>query len=1043
MFRQYDKSFDQPKLEADVLKYWDEKDIFKKELALRENAKRFVFYEGPPTANGLPGIHHALARTIKDTVCRFKSMTGHFVERKAGWDTHGLPVELKIEADLGIKHKDEIENYGIENFNKKCRESVWKYKTEWDDFTRKMGYWIDLDHPYITYTNDYVETVWWILKKFHDEDLLYKGYKILPWCPRCGTALSSHEVAQGYKEVKDPSIFVKMKLKGENNTFFLVWTTTPWTLISNIMVALAADETYVKVKHYDQYLILAKARLHVLEGEYEIVEEKSGKDYERTPYEPLFPFMAEGVENGYYATVADFVTMDDGSGIVHCAPAFGADDYELGKKYDVPVLQAVDTRGNFIDRVTPWAGQFVKDADPDITKDLRTRELLYKSEKHEHTYPFCWRCDSPLLYYARSSWFIKTTSFKEKMIENNKQICWYPPEIGEKRFGEWLENNIDWALSRERYWGTPLPVWICESCEKQTAIGSIEQLKELALSPLDDDEIDLHRPYVDNIKIKCSHCGGEATRVKEVIDAWFDSGSMPYGQAHYPFEHKDDFESNYFPSEFIAEGLDQTRGWFYSMLAISTFVTGTSSYKRCIVNNLVLDTEGKKMSKRLGNIIRPKELFDKYGADIVRWYFLSGSQVSLPKKFDEDGLLEVMRRFFSTLQNSYSFFALYAELDKFDPHSKMPENIPLIDTWLLSRMHGMIRDTNEAFEKFEFTRATRIITNFVVDELSNWWIKRSRKRFWGAEMSDDKSAAYHVLYQSLMNTAKLIAPVAPFFAEDIYRRLTESFDGFAESVHHCDYPVADEAHINKDLDYAMSTAENVVRLGRAARKDANAKVRQPLQKLYVINDSGSAPKGLDNLFQVILEELNVKEISFTGDDSSFISFKTEPQFRQIGPKFGKLANVVGEFIRNMSSEQAVEIQQNGSIKASFDGVEKTLTTEEVHIKVLPREGYAAAADNQLKVAIDLTMTDTLIAEGFARELVNKIQNMRKNGGLEVTDRINLGISASDEIDKAVKMFGDYIKSETLSVGLDNNIDRSIKKEWNINGIDTVIAIEKN
>jgi len=1040
MFRQYDKSFDQPRLEEDVLKFWEDNDIFKKSLNLRRNGNRYIFYEGPPTANGLPGIHHAMARTIKDSVCRYKSMKGHFVERKAGWDTHGLPVELNVEGQLGIKHKDEIEKYGIENFNKKCRESVWQYKTEWDEFTRKIGYWIDLTNPYITYTNEYIESVWWILKKFHDEALLYGGYKILPWCPRCGTALSSHEVAQGYQEVSDPSIFVKIRLKDEPDTYFLVWTTTPWTLISNIVVALAADEIYVKVKHQDHKLILAKSRLHVLDGDYEIIDEKTGREYEHTKYEPLFDFMADEVENGYFATVADFVTMEDGTGIVHCAPAFGVDDYELGLKYNLPVLQAVDTQGKFIDKVTKWAGKFVKDADPEINKDLKSRDQLYKSELHTHTYPFCWRCDSPLLYYARSSWFIRTTSFKEKMIEINNQIGWFPPEIGQKRFGEWLENNVDWALSRERYWGTPLPIWICSDCGKEISVGSIKQLKESAIGL--PDELDLHRPYVDNIKLKCPDCGGQAERVKEVIDAWFDSGSMPYGQAHYPFEHKDDFEQTYFPAEFIAEGLDQTRGWFYSMLVISAFVSGKSSYKRCIVNNLVLDVDGKKMSKRVGNVLDPKQLFSTYGADIIRWYLLNCSQIWLPKKFDEKGVVEVLRKFFSTFQNSYSFFALYAGLDKFDPNSPKPDNAPLIDRWLSSRLNGTIRECGEAYESFDLTKVTRLISTFVIDELSNWWIKRSRKRFWGAEMSDDKSSAYHILYESLLTICKLMAPIAPFMAEDIYRRLTEDFDGFAESVHHCDFPSVDESRIDKKLDYAMAIAENIVRLGRAARKDANVKVRQPLSRLIVITKNGQAPAGLKDLFQVILEELNVKSIEFTDNEKSYISLKSEPVLKIIGPKYGRLGAEIAEKVKLMTGDQIAVLQSAGSIELMINGNEKVLTSDEISIKVLAREGYAAAADSQLKAAIDLKMTDELLAEGFARELINKIQNMRKSGGLEVTDRIHLGISSSHQTDRAMEMFGEYIKSETLAVDLDTIVEREIRQEWKINGIDTVIALEK-
>jgi isoleucyl-tRNA synthetase len=1040
MFRQYDKGFNFPKLEENILHWWEKNDIFHKSLKMRQGAPRYIFYEGPPTANGLPGIHHALARTIKDTICRYKTMKNFLVERKAGWDTHGLPVEISVEQQLKLKSKEEIEKYGIENFNNKCKESVFSYKKEWDEFTRKLGYWLDLDNPYITYTNDYIETVWWILKKFHDKRLLYKGYKIVPWCPRCGTALSSHEVAQGYKDVTDPSIYVKIKLKDEPNTYFLVWTTTPWTLISNVAVALAPDEIYAKVKHKEQNLILSKSLLRVLDGDYEIINEKPGREYEYTKYEPLFPYVKDEANNGYYATTADFVTMEEGTGIVHIAPAFGADDYELGLKYKLPVLQAVNTKGNFIDKVTPWAGKFVKQADPQINSDLEKRGLLYKYEDYTHTYPFCWRCETPLLYYARDSWFIRTTSFKDKMLEANNKIEWFPPEIGSGRFGEWLENNVDWALSRERYWGTPLPIWICQSCGKETAIGSVEQLKKMAIEL--PGELDLHRPYVDSITLKCSSCGGKMVRVKEVIDAWFDSGSMPYGQIHYPFENKDIFDEKFFPAEFIAEALDQTRGWFYSMLAISIFVSGKSSYKRCIVNNMVLDIEGKKMSKHLGNVVDPKQLFAKYGADVLRWYLMSGSQISLPKRFDENGAVEVLRKYFSTLQNSYSFFALYASIDKFDPLNQHPVDLPFIDTWLISRLNGLVKNCNESYENFDFTRTTRLLSNFVINELSNWWIKCSRKRFWGAEMSDDKLSAYHVLFNALITVSKLMAPISPFLAEDIYLRLTENLNGFAKSVHHCDFPISDESKINKELDYNMATAENIVRLGRAARKEANIKVRQPLSRLIVINEKGIPPAGLENLQGIILEELNIKNIEFTDNLQNYIVLKAEPIFKQIGPRFGKLAPKVAGAIKAMTSDQLIQFQKNGKLKISIEGTEKVLTSDEIVIKVVPLESFAAAADNLIKVAVELSLDDRLRAEGFARELVNRIQNMRKNAGLEVTDRIKLGISHSSQSEMTVKMFGQYIKNETLAVEIDNKVNRDIKQQWNINGMDTIITLEK-
>jgi isoleucyl-tRNA synthetase len=1040
MYRQYDEGFNFPKLENSILEYWESKDIFKKSLRLRQNAPRYVFYEGPPTANGLPHAGHALARTIKDCACRYQSMKGYLVERKAGWDTHGLPVELDVEKQLGLESKEQIEKYGIENFNQKCKESVFRFKSEWDEFTRKLGYWIDLEHPYITYTNDYIETVWWILKKFHDAGLLYRGHKIVPWCPRCGTALSSHEVAQGYQDITEPSIYVKIRLKDKPDTFFLVWTTTPWTLLSNVAVAMAADETYVTVKHNNEKLILARARLGVLIGDYEIIEEHPGSYYEKTKYEPLFPYMADEVVDACYATLGDFVTMEDGTGIVHIAPAFGEDDFELGRKYNLPVVQAVDTKGSFINKVTPWAGLFVKQADPEINKELNNRKLLYKTENYTHSYPFCWRCDTPLLYYARSSWYVKTTAFKDKMIEANKAIQWYPPEIGSGRFGEWLENNVDWALSRERYWGTPLPIWICQGCGKETAIGSIEQLKKEAVNF--PDNLDLHRPFVDAIELKCSSCGQAMNRVKEVIDAWFDSGSMPYGQVHYPFENKDEFEIKYFPGEFIAEGLDQTRGWFYSMLAISVFVSGRSSYKRCVVNNLVLDLEGKKMSKHIGNVVDPKMILNKYGADVLRWYLMNSSQLWLPKRFDENGVVEVLRKYFSTLQNSFSFFALYADIDRFDPSWQRPAELPILDRWLISRLNGLIINCAEAYDNFDYTRVTRHLTNFVIDELSNWWIKRSRKRFWGAQMSDDKLTAYSVLYESLLTTCKLMAPVSPFMAEDIYLRLTEHIKGSPESVHHCDFPVADKNKIDKNLDYIMAQAENIVSLGRAARKDANVKIRQPLARMIVINETGKPPAGLDKLYHIILEELNIKNIEFTSDGQKYVSLKAQPIFKEIGPKFGPLAPKIAEAIKNMTDKQTAAFQADGEIKLMIDGFEKMLTQNEIALKVSPATGYAAAADSKLKVAIDLALDEQLLAEGFARELVNKIQNMRKSAGLEVVDRIKLGISKSPEADKALALFEDYLKNETLAVEITNDTNKETKQTWDINGVQTEIAITK-
>ncbi|HBZ01866.1 MAG TPA: isoleucine--tRNA ligase, partial [candidate division Zixibacteria bacterium] len=863
LYKKIEGEFDSAAREAEVSRFWDEKDIFKKSLAQHTHAPRYVFYEGPPTANGLPHIGHALSRTIKDTICRYKTMKGYLVERKAGWDTHGLPVELEVEKVLGITTKDEIEKLGIEKFNAECKRSVFKYKSNWDEFTRKLGYWIDLSNPYITYTNDYIETVWWILKRFWEGELLCKGFKILPWCPRCETALSSHEVAQGYKEVSDPSVYVTMKVAGSSDTYFLVWTTTPWTLISNVAIALNPNENYVTVKYGDKKLILAEPRLGILKEEYQILERKKGQDYYGAKYEPLYNFMP--VEKGLYAVTAEFVTMDDGTGIVHIAPAFGADDYEIGLKEGLSVVQAVDIEGKFVPQVINWAGKFVKDADPEIIKDLQRRGFLLFSETYTHDYPFCWRCDSPLIYYARSSWFLKTTAFKDKMLAENKKIAWYPDEIGQGRFGEWLENNIDWAISRERYWGTPLPVWICESCEKQHCIGSIEELFRMtdnisAAKTALGDSLDLHRPFIDKVHLKCPHCGGVMTRVTEVIDAWFDSGSMPYGQVHYPFEHKQDFEPIFFPAEFIAEGLDQTRGWFYSMLAISTYISGRSSYKSCIVNNLVLDSEGRKMSKRLGNFVDSKELIDKYGADAVRWYLMSSSQVWLPKRFDNESMVEIQRRFFSTLLNTYSFFALYATIDGFKPSKDSVDiqNQPLIDRWIVSRVNTLIAEVEKAYFENDITRGTRAIADFTVDDLSNWYVRRSRRRFWGSEDEADKKSAYQTLFDCILNICRLMAPVAPFLSEYIYCRLTGSLTDFPESVHLNEFPVAAVDRIDKGIESQMDIARKAVELGRSARKDSKIKVRQPLSRLVALGLNDAEQNMLRKMEGIVLDELNAK-----------------------------------------------------------------------------------------------------------------------------------------------------------------------------------------
>ncbi len=1039
-YRQIKGEFNFAEREAEISKFWDENSIFEKSLKLRETSPRYNFYEGPPTANGLPHIGHALARTIKDVICRYRTMKGFLVERKAGWDTHGLPVELEVEKALGISTKDEIEKMGVEKFNAECKKSVFKYKAEWDEFTRTLGYWLDLSNPYITYTNDYIETVWWILKQFWEKDLLYKGYKILPWCPRCETALSSHETAMGYKEVTDPSLFVMMRLSGSEDTYFLVWTTTPWTLISNVALALHPYESYVTIEHRDRKLILAENRLSVIDGEYEILETKKGSEYAGVRYEPLFDFLP--VDKGHYATLADFVTMEEGSGIVHIAPAFGADDYELSIKEGLSVIQAVDTEGRLISEVTPWAGRYVKDADPEIIEDLGNRGLLYGSEGYTHNYPFCWRCDSPLIYYARSSWFIKTTAFKDEMIKANEEIEWFPEEVGSRRFGEWLENNVDWALSRERYWGSPLPVWICDGCQKQHCIGSIEELQRMAVdSP---EQLDLHRPFVDRIRLKCPGCGESMNRTPEVIDAWFDSGAMPYGQVHYPFEHQDDFEDKYFPAEFIAEGLDQTRGWFYSMLAISVFISGRSSYKRCVVNDLILDTEGRKMSKRIGNVIEPNQLLSEYGADAIRWYLMSSSQIWLPKRFDKEALVDVVRRFLSTLQNSFSFFSLYANIDGFIAGKKAPEleKRPLIDRWIVSRLNGLIDEANKAYDQNDITRCTRAIASFVVDDLSNWYVRRSRRRFWGSQDNSDKKAAYQTLFECLLTICKLAAPVAPFMAEDLYRRLTENLDGFSESVHLTDFPMAEKSHRDSLIEEQMAVARRTVELGRAARKESKTRVRQPLSRLVVLGLSENEREMIRNLENIVLEEINIKKLEFDKDETAYFKYAGEPDFKKIGPKFGARSKMVAEQIRSLSSKQISELAVKGNFTIGEGAEEVTIESDDLKVNTVPSDGYAVSSDGHLKVALDLTIDDNLRAEGNARELVNRVQNLRKSAGLVVTDRITLSISSNSESQRAMQKYADYIKSETLATRFADINDPENSQEFDLNGVKTVVALEK-
>ncbi len=1034
-----------PQREHEVLKFWQENKTFERSVQERSVDNPFIFYEGPPTANGRPGIHHVISRTVKDAVCRLKTMQGFRVERKAGWDTHGLPVEIEVEKTLGLDGKDQVIEYGVKEFCKECRSSVWTYKKDWDQLTQRMGYWVDLDDPYITYENNYIESVWWILKEIWNKGLIYQGFKILPYCPHCETPLSGHEVSQGYKEVKDPSIFVKAKIKKIANTYFLLWTTTPWTLISNVALALHPDVTYVKVSHNEQNLILAEARLHVLEGDYEVLETYKGSELTDIEYEPLFNFV-EPDKRAHYTVPADFVTTTDGSGIVHIAPAFGEDDYQMGLHYDLPVIHPVDKSGKFVEAVTPWAGQFVKDVDVDIIVDLKHRGILYRSEKITHSYPHCWRCKSPLLYYARKSWYIKTTAVKDKLIANNKKINWYPKEVGLGRFGEWLENNIDWALSRDRFWGTPLPVWRCQDCQHDICIGSIEELKEKGKDVPDD--IDLHKPAVDTIDMDCEKCGGVMKRVPEVIDCWFDSGSMPIAQWHYPFENKDVFEQK-FPADFISEGVDQTRGWFYSMLAIATILFDESSYKTCVSLELILDKEGKKMSKTVGNTVNPFEQMDKYGADTLRWYLLTASPPWLPTRFDEDGMQEVSRKFFGTLTNTYSFFAMYANIDKFKyncDERMAPANRSEIDRWILSALTSMAKNVVKYLEEYDVTKAARAISDYVVDDLSNWYVRRSRRRFWKSEMGDDKRSAFQTLHECLVTVSTLMAPMAPFISEAIYKNLTDGCDGFSDSVHLRDYPKVGNAPLDYEdalLQERMDLVRRIVEQGRSIRNDAALRVRQPLSEIVIVAHNERRPELVKGMEHLITEELNVKAVKFVGDEGELLTKKADPVFKQLGPKFGKLVNQAAEAIRSFGEHEIKSILNNGGERLVVDGHEAIIEPDDITIKTENKAGLAASTEGDLTVALVTEITEELLNEGLAREFVNRVQNMRKDAGFEVTDRIYISVDASEQMDKAIKSQTDYIKNETLCVELTfGQSNGDSKKDFNIDEHTIAVGISK-
>ena len=1034
--------------EKKIEAFWEEEHIFEKSIDSRKKGTPYVFYDGPPTANGKPHIGHVLTRVIKDMIPRYRTMKGYMVPRKAGWDTHGLPVELEVEKKLGLDGKDQIEKYGLEPFIAHCKESVWKYKGMWEDFSRTVGFWADMDNPYVTYDNNYIESEWWALKSIYDRGLLYKGFKIVPYCPRCGTPLSSHEVAQGYKAVKERSAIVRFKVKGED-AYFLAWTTTPWTLPSNVALCVNPKDTYCKVKAADGYTYyLAQPLLDAVLGRlktedapaYEVLEEMPGTALEYKEYEPLFTCAAECAEKqkkkGFYVTCADYVTMGDGTGIVHIAPAFGEDDAQVGRRYDLPFVQFVDGKGHMTEE-TPFAGLFVKDADPKVLVDLESRGLLYDAPKFEHDYPFCWRCDTPLLYYARESWFIKMTAVKDDLIRNNNTINWIPESIGKGRFGDWLENIQDWGLSRNRYWGTPLNIWECE-CGERHAVGSIKELKEMS----DDcpENIELHRPFIDAVTIRCPKCGKKMHRVPEVIDCWFDSGSMPFAQHHYPFENKELFEAQ-FPADFISEAVDQTRGWFYSLHAISTLMFNRACFKNVIVLGHVQDENGQKMSKSKGNAVDPFEALETYGADAIRWYFYINSAPWLPNRFHGKAVVEGQRKFIGTLWNTYAFFVLYANIDNFDAtkYTLNPDDLTVMDRWLLSRLYSTVQAVDDNLANYRIPEAAKALQSFV-DEMSNWYVRRGRERYWAPGMEADKVAAYMTLYTALVTIAKTAAPMVPFLAEEIYQNLVRSIDKTApESIHLCDFPTVEEKWIDKELESKMDEIIRIVELGRAARNGANRKNRQPLAEMYV-----KADKDLDGFYMdIIREELNIKEVIFTKEVEGFVSYNFKPQLKTVGPKYGKQLGKIREALANLDGRAAKAIlDSEGKLSFDFGEGPVELTADDLLIETTQREGFYTVSDRDITVAIDTVLTPALIEEGFMREIISKVQTMRKEAGFEVTDHIRITMEGSEKVTAVAEAKKAEITGVTLAESLTVGTPVGYTKEWDLNGEKATLGVEK-
>lgn len=1026
-------------LQMDQAKAWKEEKLLEKCVTTREGMPSFIFYEGPPTANGRPGIHHVIARTLKDSVCRYKTMQGFAVNRKAGWDTHGLPVEIEVEKQLNMSGKQDIEKYGIKEFNEKCRESVFTYEGMWRQMTERMGYLIDLDNPYITLDNNFIETGWWILKEFFKAGMIYEGHKILPYCPRCGTGLASHEVAQGYKEVKTQTITAKFKRK-DADEYFLAWTTTPWTLASNVGLTVGPDIDYVKVKMHDDldaeagkvfYLSKNLADRVLGAGKYDVLAEMKGKELEFVEYEQLMPFIKPD-KKAFFVTCADYVTIEDGTGIVHTAPAFGEDDYQTGRRYDLPVINPVDEQGKYTE--TPWAGRFVMEEglDVDIIKWLAAEDKIFTKEKMDHNYPHCWRCGTPLIYYAKPSWYIEMTKLKDQLVENNKTVNWFPDFVGEKRFGNWLENVNDWAISRNRYWGTPIPIWRCE-CGHLECIGSKAELAEKAIEDITED-VELHRPYVDDIHVKCPHCGKAMNRIPEVMDCWFDSGSMPFAQQHYPFENKEKFDEELFPADFICEGIDQTRGWFYSLLAISTFIKGKAPYKNVLVNDLILDKEGKKMSKSKGNTVDPFALFDKYGADATRWYLLYVSPAWSPTKFDEDGLIEIVSKFFGTLKNVYNFFVLYSNQDNIDPakvnvpYAERPE----LDRWVLSKYNQLILDVTEEMNKYDHMKTVRKIQEFVTEDLSNWYIRRARRRFWGEEMTADKQSVYATTYEVLVGISQLIAPFAPFIADEMYTKLTGN-----ESVHISFFPKGNETLIDKNVEERMDLVRTLVGLGRGTREKERIKVRQPLSEIMV---DGKYKALISDLTPLIMEELNVKKVVFETKLDQFMNYSLKPNFKVAGPVLGAKIKAFGGALAQADPAELVgKLEADGEAIVNVGGEDFTINKDLVEIKISAKEGFSVAMENNVFTILDTTINQELVDEGLARELISKVQQLRKQNNFEMMDNIKIYVVADEAVKTAIEAHKAYIMKETLAVEI---TEKSSLEEYDLNGHKTGIDVER-